>query len=238
MKKVLFLLVATLAISACGGTKNIAQTSNSTDSVPVGGKIPDTESVPVGGKIPDTDSVPVGGTIPNTDSVPVGGKIPDTDSVPVGGAIPQTETVPVGGQTAAAAASTDPVVVQWKKDEQLIKAYLAKYNGLNMQFTPSGIYYQVTRDGNGRFPKTTDKVKVNYKGALLDGSVFDQNDSGIEFFLNQVIAGWTEGMQLVDEGGAITLLIPSYLAYGPRAVGGVIPANSVLRFDVDLVEIK
>lgn len=227
MKKVLFVLLAAMTLSSCGGTKSVAQTqtTNSSDSVPVGGKIPDTDSVPVGGKIPDTDSVPVGG------------KIPDTDSVPVGGKIPETETVPVGGKTAAAQAE-DPVRLQWKKDQKLIEGYLMKNNGLDMQFTSSGIYYQVTREGNGKRPKATDKVKVNYKGTLLNGTVFDQNDSGIEFFLNQVIGGWTEGMQLVDEGGSITLLIPSYLAYGPRAVGGVIPANAVLRFDVDLLEIK
>jgi len=242
VKKVLFLLLAVLTIAACGNTKNVAQTqtTNSSDSVPVGAKIPDTQSVPVGGKIPDTESVPVGGKIPDSESVPVGAKIPDTESVPVGGKIPDTESVPVGGKTAAAKAAeeTDPVKIQWNKDQELIKGYLMKYNGLDMQFTPSGIYYQVTRDGNGKRAKATDKVKVNYKGTLLNGTVFDQNDTGIEFFLNQVIAGWTEGMQLVDEGGSITLLIPSYLAYGPRAVGGVIPANSVLRFDVDLLEIK
>lgn len=227
MKKILFLIAVATVLSSCGNTKKVtqAQTANAPDSVPIGGKIPDTQSVPVGGKIPDMESVPVGEKIPDMESVPVGGKIPDTDSVPVGAKIP-------------GAGTEDPVVKQWQIDQSLIEGYVAKYNGLNMQFTPSGIYYQVTRQGNGNFPKATDKVKVTYKGSLLNGSVFDQNDAGIEFFLNQVIAGWTEGMQLVSEGGAITLLIPSYLAYGPRAIGGVIPANSVLRFDVDLIDVQ
>ncbi len=209
-------MFAVFALSACGGSKQVAKvnTADAPDSVPVGQKIPDTPSVPVGGKIPDTQSVPVGEKIPDTESVPVGAKIPGAES------------------------SDDPVRAQWLKDQALIQAYIAKYNGLNMQFTPSGIYYEVTRQGNGKFPKAKNKVNVRYKGSLLNGSVFDENQAGIEFFLTQVIQGWTEGMQLVDEGGSITMLIPSYLAYGPKTVGNIIPANSVLRFDVDLVAIK
>lgn|GEM_PF-520782 len=229
MKKALFLLLAMATFAACGSTKQVAKSIDK----------PTTDSVPVGAKIPDTQSVPVGEKIPDTESVPVGGKIPDTESVPVGGKIAETETVPVGGQVQADTNADDPVRAQWKKDQDLIAAYIAKYSGLDMQFTPSGIYYQVTREGNGNYPKASNNVKVNYKGSLLNGNVFDQNDTGVEFPLANVIAGWTEGMQLVDEGGAITLLIPSYLAYGERAVGGnLIPANSVLRFDVDLLEIK
>jgi FKBP-type peptidyl-prolyl cis-trans isomerase FkpA len=108
--------------------------------------------------------------------------------------------------------------------------------------TPSGLQYRVLRKGSGANPKPTDKVKVNYHGWLDGGKVFDssyQRGEAIEFGLNQVIPGWTEGMQLVGEGGMIELLIPSNLGYGPRGTpGGPIPPNATLHFLVELLDVK
>jgi FKBP-type peptidyl-prolyl cis-trans isomerase FkpA len=108
--------------------------------------------------------------------------------------------------------------------------------------TASGLQYRVLRAGTGGNPKATNTVKVNYHGWLDDGSVFDSSykrGEPIEFPLNGVIPGWTEGMQLVGEGGMIELLIPSNLGYGARGTpGGPIPPNATLHFLVELLEVK
>ena len=108
--------------------------------------------------------------------------------------------------------------------------------------TPSGLQYRVLRKGTGANPKATDAVKVNYHGWLDGGKVFDssyQRGEAIEFGLNQVIPGWTEGMQLVGEGGMIELVIPSNLGYGPRGTpGGPIPPNATLHFLVELLDVR
>ena len=102
--------------------------------------------------------------------------------------------------------------------------------------TASGIVYLVQDSGSEvRATDDRDTVMVNYRGTLIDGKEFDKNE-GIEFPLNRVIRGWTEGMKLIGEGGKITLVIPAHLAYGergPREIG----ANSTLIFDVDLLEV-
>jgi peptidylprolyl isomerase len=105
--------------------------------------------------------------------------------------------------------------------------------------TRSGLQYLVLEEGSGNTPAATDMVKVHYHGTLLDGSVFDSSvDRGqpISFGLNQVIPGWTEGLQLMKEGGKTRLFIPSELAYGDRATG-TIPPGSLLIFDVELIEV-
>ena len=107
--------------------------------------------------------------------------------------------------------------------------------------TESGLQYKVLRKGTGEVhPKASDKVKVHYHGTLIDGTVFDSSvtrGQAIEFGLNQVIKGWTEGLQLMVEGEKTRLFIPSDLAYGNRSAG-MIPAGSTLIFDVELLEIK
>lgn len=107
--------------------------------------------------------------------------------------------------------------------------------------TDSGLKYRVLRKGTDAKPKATDKIEVHYHGWLDGGRVFDSSyDRGetIAFGLNQVIKGWTEGMQLVGEGGMIELEIPSDLGYGASGAGGVIPPNATLHFLVELKEIK
>lgn len=106
-----------------------------------------------------------------------------------------------------------------------------------VQQTESGLQYIITEAGSDVHPTLSDVVKVNYKGTLLDGTVFDetQPDSPIEFPLERVIPGWQEGIQLIGVGGKATLYIPSKLGYGPQAMGSI-PANSILVFEVELLD--
>ena len=100
--------------------------------------------------------------------------------------------------------------------------------------------YEVVKAGNGTFPKATDTVTVHYTGRLIDGTVFDssvQRGQPAEFQLDQVIPGWTEGIQKVDKGGSIKLYIPPQLAYGDEGRPGI-PPSSTLIFDVELLDIK
>ena len=107
--------------------------------------------------------------------------------------------------------------------------------------TDSGLQYKVLQEGTGRQPAASDTVEVHYVGTLVDGTKFDSSrDRGetIEFPLNGVIAGWTEGVQLMKEGARYEFTIPSELGYGARGAGGVIPPNATLIFDVELVAVK
>lgn len=107
---------------------------------------------------------------------------------------------------------------------------------------PSGLQYYIVNKGNeaGKRAKETDRVQCHYEGRLLDGSVFDssyQRGEPAVFGVNQVIAGWTEALQLMPEGAKWTLFIPSELAYGAQGAGQVIPPHSALIFDVELLKI-
>lgn len=106
--------------------------------------------------------------------------------------------------------------------------------------TASGLQYKVVTMGAGEKPKATDKVKVHYHGTLLDGTVFDSSvDRGepLTFPLNGVIAGWTEGVQLMPVGSKFIFYIPSNLAYGDRGAGAQIKGGATLIFEVELLEI-
>lgn len=108
--------------------------------------------------------------------------------------------------------------------------------------TASGLQYEVLTQGKGaKHPSATDLVEVNYEGKLLDGTIFDSSykrGESISFPLNRVIAGWTEGVQLMTEGAKYRFYIPSDLAYGTRGAGRDIGANATLIFDVELIKIK
>ena len=104
--------------------------------------------------------------------------------------------------------------------------------------TTTGLQYIIEEKGSDLVPKPEDTVEVKYKGTLIDGTVFDETgDETVSFPLNAVIAGWTEGIQLIGEGGKIRLFIPPQLAYGESGAGSVIGPNSTLIFDVDLVKV-
>jgi FKBP-type peptidyl-prolyl cis-trans isomerase FklB len=106
--------------------------------------------------------------------------------------------------------------------------------------TASGLQYEVIKEGAGAKPVATDTVKVHYEGKLVNGTVFDSSikrGEPVSFPLNQVIAGWTEGLQLMTVGSKYKFVIPANLAYGEQG-GGPIPANSVLTFEVELLEIN
>lgn len=105
---------------------------------------------------------------------------------------------------------------------------------------PSGLQYQVLREGNGKKPKATDQVRCHYEGTLIDGTVFDSSyrrNQPATFGLNQVIPGWTEGVQLMSEGSKYRFFIPYKLAYGEQGAGGMIPPYAALIFDVELIEV-
>ena len=107
--------------------------------------------------------------------------------------------------------------------------------------TESGLKYRILREGAGAKPTARQKVEVNYHGWLDNEKVFDSSykrGESISFGLNQVIAGWTEGMQLVGKGGMIELEIPAKLGYGARGAGADVPPNATLHFLVELIDIK
>ena len=121
-------------------------------------------------------------------------------------------------------------------DQEIILQYILD-NNLNAEPTGSGLYYVVNSTGNGDVPNINSIVTVAYKGTLTDGTIFDQSSSsGATFPLSNVIQGWQEGIPLFSEGGSGLLLIPSDLGYGNQAIGSI-PANSVLIFEVTLLNV-
>jgi FKBP-type peptidyl-prolyl cis-trans isomerase len=120
------------------------------------------------------------------------------------------------------------------------KEFLAKNaKREDVDTTASGLQYTIIAEGAPEKIAPQDTVWVNYKGTLLDGTVFDEQNSeeGIEFVANRVIRGWTEGLGLIGEGGKITLYIPAELGYGAQGAGSAIAPNSVLIFDVEVLKV-
>ena len=106
---------------------------------------------------------------------------------------------------------------------------------------PSGLQYEVIKEGTGEKPKATDKVKCHYHGTLINGTIFDssvQRGQPATFPLNAVIKGWTEGVQLMSVGSKWRFFIPPHLGYGDRQISAQIGANSTLIFEVELLGIN
>ena len=125
-----------------------------------------------------------------------------------------------------------------RKEGEKYLAENAKKDGIIT--LPSGLQYQVLKEGNGKKPSAKDSVKCHYEGFLIDGTVFDssvQRGEPAVFGLQQVIAGWTEGLQLMQEGAKYRFFIPYRLAYGEGGAGALIPPFAALIFDVELIEV-
>lgn len=122
------------------------------------------------------------------------------------------------------------------------EAFLAKNKKVaGVKTTASGLQYQEIKAGTGKTPKATDKVSVNYRGTLLDGTEFDSSykrGTPASFPVTGVIPGWTEALQLMKEGGKWKLFVPSTLAYGPQGAGGVIGPDAMLIFEVELLKVE
>lgn len=119
--------------------------------------------------------------------------------------------------------------------------FIAKKVSEGFTKTASGLVYKIETEGTGAQPKSTDQVEVNYKGTLMDGTVFDSSydrKQSVTFPLDRVIKGWTEGIQLMKEGGKATLVIPSDLGYGDMGAPPKIPGGATLIFEVELIKIK
>ena len=104
--------------------------------------------------------------------------------------------------------------------------------------TASGLQYKILKAGTGKKPTASDTISVKYKGSTIDGQVFDEQKEPVTFPLQNMIAGWVEGLQLMQEGSVFELYIPASLAYGENGAGGLIKPNSVLVFNVELVSVQ
>jgi hypothetical protein len=137
-------------------------------------------------------------------------------------------------------AFTMPASAQLGKEKgEAFLAENAKKEGVKT--TPSGLQYKVVKEGTGAQPNASNTVKVHYRGTLIDGKEFDSSykrNEPIEFPLNGVIPGWTEGLQLMKEGAKYMLYIPSKLAYGARGAGDLIGPDETLIFEVELLKVR
>ncbi len=129
---------------------------------------------------------------------------------------------------------------QAEKDKNTILNY-AMDEGIEVQATSTGLYYQIIEAGTGENAQWGDWVMVNYKGYTLDGKVFDasyKKGKPIEFYVGNMISGWNQGLELMKPGGKALFLIPSALAYGEKGFPGFIKPNTVLAFEVELLKTK
>ena len=139
------------------------------------------------------------------------------------------------------AAQMEQIKKQGAENLKTGEAFLAENSGKEGVTTlPSGLQYKVITAGEGKSPQKSDKVTVNYRGTLIDGSEFDSSYSRNKpatFGVGQVIPGWTEALQLMKEGDKWEIVIPPKLAYGERGAGAKIPPNSTLIFEVELISV-
>lgn len=160
------------------------------------------------------------------------------------------EDVLSGAKTALSDAEAQQLVTDYLQRQEAEKGAAAREAGEKflaenakkegVTVLPSGLQYSVITEGKGRKPAATDSVRCHYEGTLIDGTVFDSSYRRGEpatFPLNGVIAGWTEGVQLMAEGAKFRFFIPFNLAYGSRGAGQSIPPYAALIFDVELLEV-
>lgn len=169
------------------------------------------------------------------------------DTTDFGKAIDDTLAGTATALTPAEAQATVQQFLQQKEEEQskVLRKEGEDYLAANAKkdgvvTTASGLQYLVLNEGDGRKPKATDQVKCHYEGRLTDGTVFDSSYRRGEpatFPLNGVIAGWTEGLQLMGEGAKYRFFIPYQLGYGAHGAGQSIPPYAALIFDVELLEV-
>ena len=143
-------------------------------------------------------------------------------------------------QQSVMAKQQEKMKMEGDKNQKAADEFLAKNKAKEgVKTTASGLQYEVLKEGTGAIPKATDKVTVHYTGTLIDGTKFDSSvDRGqpATFGVNQVIAGWTEALQLMKVGGKYRLYVPPALGYGPQGAGnGEIGPNALLIFDVELL---
>ncbi len=161
----------------------------------------------------------------------------------------------MAGQNQFSEQQMQEIFMQFQQDMQAKQANVAneeKAKGLkfleenkknpDVKVTASGLQYKVITEGKGEKPSATSKVTVKYTGKLIDGTVFDSTDKNggepISFGLNQVIRGWTEGLQLMPTGSKYIFYIPSDLAYGDQGAGGLIPGGATLIFEIELISFE
>jgi len=147
----------------------------------------------------------------------------------------------VGGVAAMAFTACSKPETASAPAEKTETAAAAPAGAGNVVTTPSGLQYEVLASGTGKSPTATDKVTVNYVGRLTDGTEFDSSykrGQPAVFPVNRVIPGWTEALQLMKEGDKWRLTIPPQLAYGERGAGKLIPPNSTLVFEVELIKVN
>lgn len=124
-------------------------------------------------------------------------------------------------------------------DRNIILEYAVK-NNMDVKHTPSGLYYVVEKEGNGKAPIPSNTVSIHYRGFFLDGREFDSShkrNAPTELMVGQFVPGFAEGLTMMKPGGKLNLLIPSGLGYGPQGYPGAIPGNAVLRFELELLKI-
>jgi FKBP-type peptidyl-prolyl cis-trans isomerase len=139
-------------------------------------------------------------------------------------------------------ARQDAVIQRFREEnEREAREFFAKLKAQpNVKELPSGLRYEILAAGSAAKPKVTDTVTIRYTGTLVDGTVFDSTEgreSPAEISLQEVIPGWTEGVQLIGKGGKIKLYIPAHLAYGDTGIGDI-PPGAALIFDVELIDFK
>jgi len=122
------------------------------------------------------------------------------------------------------------------EDGQMMAYATAKGYAVTKHST--GMYYQILNAGAGPTPTLSSKVYVTYTGKRLDDTIFDQSTVPVSFGLSQLIEGWQIGLQLIKKGGSLRLIVPSSMAYGCTGSGSIIPANSILYFDITLVDVQ